>query len=111
MNLNSEGGSGSWGCLLLVTILLVGLACVGATYLDDWIGIQTSKAQTALHRAQAEQARAEAARQRAESVRDITLAVRARSSVVDLLPWLPVIALIILAAPAMLLAAWGMRQD
>ena len=101
MSLNDDG-SGGWGCLLLAAILLVGLACVGVTYVDDWIGIQASKAQAELHRAEAARAQAQAERERAAAVRDVTQSVRARAAAVDVLPWLPVIVVVVLLAPGVL---------
>ena len=102
MSLNDDG-SGGWGCLLLAAILLVGLACVGVTYVDDWIGIQASKAQAELHRAEAARAQAQAERERAAAVRDVTGTVRARAAVVNLVPWLPVIVVVVLLAPFVLM--------
>lgn len=99
MRFDASDGSGGWGCILLALLLIAVVIAVGVTYIDDWIGIQATRAQASLTQAEARAEQARANRERAAAVRDVTGSVRARAAAVNLLPYLPVVVVVIILAP------------
>lgn len=99
MGFDTSDGSGGWGCVFLALLLLTIVIVVGVTYVDDWIGIQATKAAAALVNAEARRLQAAADREQAEAVRDVTGAVKSRMDMVNLVPWIPVIVVLVVLVP------------
>lgn len=99
MGFDTSDGSGGWGCVFLALLLLTIVIVVGVTYVDDWIGIQATKAAAALVNAEARRLQAAADREQAEAVRDVTGAVKSRMAWVNVQPLIPIMVVLIVLTP------------